>query len=669
MLLPASGPSGTSALPSGAGGAAAPRGDVPRPTVGPSPIPGPDDGAAEVDAGLGVPRAELVCRRYKTAWVVEIEVNDEHLGDGEWEAECAGVRLTGTWGRWKIPRLSAEVTLRQKPEGPDVEAWPGLPAGQPLVFRLNGSGTEGRRVPRLLRGPCLVMTPREWVRLDGTAEETIEPEQVLVEERLVAHYCDLGRSERRIVFRLPGGSIVSLQRTGLGIELDGPVLPDGSVRMGPLFGPEPPDLKARDAEDWAKVGTIVVGQEGPGRRRWRTHFRPAVSSATLHLPVEVRERQAGWFFVRIYSREAELLESMDFRFASGVDFLGRSQPRVLPGSRGHSKSVHCWRLPTGWSIRPTQDGVTGFEVRVCKSHGAVVVVVPPIPEADNSSWLVVPPRGEPGAPLNIVERRAWWAVAGAGEAPRWTDRPVRVRRDWFRAASDKVLYLKLPEPARARVGFDQASSRQCGNQYRVGPGEFKVPLRDFAASPEVESRAPAAFTVWLDEGAGAACMLLERLRLRCAVCSWTADGEAEMTEHVKGHLEDFFPRLSWDEVLRAFPEREYPSAIYQCGYNPEHYVPADRRFSLDNPTFAITWHIQHGCPDAVPRSDGVVVTKFTVVTDLAVIRKVVRPDIPDFKKCRLCPPDSRPFENPSRGRLIEHLLSVHRNQLWSRVEE
>jgi len=77
-------------------------------------------------------------------------------------------------------------------------------------------------------------------------------------------------------------------------------------------------------------GVIVIGEEGSGRNRWRTQFSPQESMIDQKMPDDLANRQGGWYFVRIYDKDDNLLESMDFRFSAGLKSIQIMNLDVCP---------------------------------------------------------------------------------------------------------------------------------------------------------------------------------------------------------------------------------------------------------------------------------------------------------------------------------------------------
>ena len=83
-----------------------------------------------------------------------------------------------------------------------------------------------------------------------------------------------------------------------------------------MFGGRPPSVS--DTRAWENVGSLVVGEEGPGTHRWRMPFSAITGQRETAMPDELLARNGGWYFLRVYDKNDHLLESFDFRFATGL---------------------------------------------------------------------------------------------------------------------------------------------------------------------------------------------------------------------------------------------------------------------------------------------------------------------------------------------------------------
>jgi len=628
-----------------------------------APRPGPAARPA-----VGPPRAELVCRWEGAGWVIGVEVIELDDSSLEWVPVIDGIPLEERSGFYQLPSLDSPVRLLSRSrvdsaEGPGPEVWSGDFSKELLVFKLDADAREGRRVHCPGRGLCLVVAPSDWKPLGRPGP--VAPEPVLPDGTYTAHYFDLDAEDGHVAFRRPDGHESRLARHRLHVRLEGAVLPDSSARMGPFFGPTPPVLSAATPEVWDEVATIVVGEEGPGRKRWRTHFHPSPGSLSQEMPPELVSKGAGWFFVRFYSYTDDLIDSLDFRFASGLQLMHRPQVRLLPGTEGHEEVRFILSADGGWRVTPMWPRLCRADVD--QSSSEIALVIPAAPEADETRWQVDPPGGRP-VPLVIRLDRVWWSLVDDGEEPRWSDRPLRVLRDWFRPVSRKRLLLKLPRGLSVRLGFDASMAREFGPAGSDGQ-PLAVHLRDFADCPELSRPSPASFRVWVSRES-AVCLSLPALTLRCRICDHPGTSRQDMVRHVGSHLEDLFPRLSWEEILEAFPDRGYPKALYRCSYCG-HIEFDEQTISSDNPTSAILAHLDN-CPYA-ERDGGKVVVRFEPIDDVERMREILprlrQENLPDIRRCRFCPRDSEPWEDPSREAMTAHLMERHWDELWTYREE
>lgn len=152
-----------------------------------------------------------------------------------------------------------------------------------------------------------------------------------------AHFFKLERGgNEKIAFRTPEGKSVVVESKTSRFELVGTCLNDATEGMGPLFGERPPQIRALDEETWKNIGTIVLGEEGSRRGRWRTQITPIPDVMEQDLPSEVAARKGGWYFLRFYDTNDELIESLDFRFLCALKEIRMPQPSPLPTQDGHS---------------------------------------------------------------------------------------------------------------------------------------------------------------------------------------------------------------------------------------------------------------------------------------------------------------------------------------------
>ena len=98
--------------------------------------------------------------------------------------------------------------------------------------------------------------------------------------------------------------------------------------------------------------------------------------------------------------------------------------------------------------------------------------------------------------------RVWWALGKEGQIPAdgdWTSKPAAVPHDGFRASSDTVIWIRLPQAAWVndfRAGFCPATARL----YRTPATrrEIVIPLREFESAEELRNVGISSLNVWLN---------------------------------------------------------------------------------------------------------------------------------------------------------------------------
>jgi len=372
-----------------------------------------------------------------------------------------------------------------------------------LLFKLVGGALEqGRKVKQVSSGLYLAIVPNSWRRDEAKAGNApTTPEPVFL-EGYQAHFFELtAGSPSCIAFRDDRGNQTIIEAGGPQFRLDGQEMQDASDRIGRLFGGTPPRICIQNGQ-WSDVGTIVVGQEGAGRRRWRKSFEPKADQAEQELPDEVLERKAGWYFLRFYDRTDTLIESLDFRFVAGLKAISIPRAGPLPSPGGHVVQIVEILHHSDYRVTQPAQEYQGLEVK--ESIDKTILTIPPKAECDRTRWLIHPPCRRGGAvEFTILIERVWWALGEERTEPsQWVDKPVELAREDLTAASGLAIWLRFPKPRWASsvsAGFCREGSRRF--PIKVTDSAIPIPLREFAGVQEIDDRtADHKLRVWLETG-------------------------------------------------------------------------------------------------------------------------------------------------------------------------
>jgi hypothetical protein len=540
------------------------------------------------------PKPEIVCWKRERQWVVGVELPAELLDKSDLEVtQNASVLQRDTWNDdcWQIADPQAEIIVRYgEEEGGTTEQKIALAEDSLFLFKLYGPPLErGRRIKSVSHGVYLAVVPIGWRRdeaLSGPA--FVEPEPVSL-AGYQAHLFSLDReAPGRIAFLGPEDRPIGLRSTHSQFELVGRRLPDASEHAGPLFGGGPPCVRALNADIWRDVQTIVVGQEGRGRNKWRHAFAPSPSGSDLDLPAVVAARRGGWYFLRIYDRDHDLMDSLDFRFLSDLHGITTDAYSALPGPTGHSPVRIEFIHEPGCLARLAKEESRSLEVR--RTDNRTSVLIPPDPAWDLTYWDVTPSGGPP-LQVELLIERLWWSL-GEEAAPhtqtRWSDRGIPTSRESFRATSNIALHLYLPRPGwtdKMLIGFEESSRR--AYPAKANDRVVSIPLRDFADSDHVANpSANPTLKVWLErngiaDGGVIVCFIQDQVppplpsppvpgrdpyQMRCcATCDHARAGD-----RLVGCRRHHWPRVAWETY-----EQDYARLL--CGeWQGEYFDPEGR---------------------------------------------------------------------------------------------
>jgi hypothetical protein len=435
-------------------------------------------------------KPEVVCWYEERKWFVGLETPEEFQ-------EYIGLKVTqdGTpltqddKYRWALIKVDGKISVSWDEVEQPIEI--DLNNKLYLLFRLAGQRIyRGRLVHYATVGWFLVIAPDYWRRDEEISESpSISPESVFL-TGCQAHYFSLDReNDQKIAFRTPDGESVIIATRAPRFGFIGTRLPDASENTGPLFGEEPPRIRALDPNGWSNVGTIVVGQEGPGRGRWRKEFGPEQDRIEQEFPRELSERCSGWYFVRFYDADDRLIESQDFRFASALKDIRISPHSALPGDSGHPLARVEFLHDKGCVLKLADSSTENLPVEY--EYTQTSATIPADPIWDETRWLIQP-GDETQVEAEILVERVWWAIGeeGAeGMLNKWTDRPLNISRDLVAATSKHVLYFRLPRPRWAkeiRIGFEQSRAR--AYPVEVVKRKVTIPLGDLGDMKEFKDR-------------------------------------------------------------------------------------------------------------------------------------------------------------------------------------
>ena len=342
---------------------------------------------------------------------------------------------------------------------------------KPLIFKLSRHWKGiGRMVSGITSGHYIVIAPEQWER---KGHVPVTPDGCS-DSRFMAHYfhrdkitsSDIGGFQRYEFSLLKSG-----------YELIGKRVFDDS-EGGDLFVGTVPTLRTPQQVSHARTGS-------EDENGWRgENFRPDEQALS-----EILNNRQGRFFIRIYDKNVELLDSGEFRYLRDLNEIRidgepyTNDTILLPASSGYVPVTVGFVGANGANIRPTLPP----DLNQVTLQGSELIVNPH-PDANKIACML---RSESGCVNIVIDLPfVWWRMESDGDGPDgWRDKPLVMSRQEFRdhAFGEAAVRLRLnPRIKSVRVGFNDES----GQSYRrdANNRDLLIPLVDFVDYSQIDKR-------------------------------------------------------------------------------------------------------------------------------------------------------------------------------------
>jgi hypothetical protein len=596
---------------------------------------------------------DVVCWEKGRQWYLGVEISDETLDlNGEVEVRQNNTRLKKSSDQenwWNLNKSFGEIVILR----PDGEFVDGVNLGEEnkgfIIFKLVGESRRfGHRVKHSSSGTYLLITPDNWVPDDSSC---FSEENLSIPSCRAWFFVSESSSCRTLAFNDPEGNPVGLPVKTQQFVLKGNQLINAGEFGGPLFGTEPPCIQKPGEQTWEDVDTIILGEEGTGRNRWRKEFKPRQNDTIQKLPADLLKRNIGWYFLRFYDSEQDLIESLDFKFVRDISNIKLPQFKEPSEKDGYVPAVVEISHGPNCSICCSEENLKEFQVDSLPEGSQITVS--PNPGNDKSHWLVKCPQGT--IELTILIDRIWWGITDNNTPPsEWMDKPVSLSRNDISAISSKMLWIRFPERSwcdGVSVGFHKRLVRYYP---LVGTeGILNIPLRIFNGVEERNRAGSWRLKIWLDTSQRYHEMAVADLSVLmvCKKCN-SSISESHISSHISIHLDDFIRPLNYEEMRKYLPH--LPKTIYKCAYC--NYYAGDDESHI---TSAMEQHIELSCRK-VDRSGGPPTISFSIITSVDEIRNNYDRNLPHIYKCKEC---GETFYDVPDAKRIDHLIQEHRNLL------
>ena len=388
------------------------------------------------------PQCRFVCyEETDRRWVVALAVE---AGQDAQSVKQGNNELSANDCRYILENLDDDITVEFQGGHPPktLKLFQEHKEHKFMVFKMRKDWKgEGQKVKTLSSGDYVVFAHKSCGQRIGKPPE--EAAQCRYPD-FTAHFFSISENSEKDGFENCSLPFSSAKR----FSLKGRSIPDDSD-LGELFGNDAPQLD--DAEERREISWIVVGKENGGKVL--DTFRP--EEKTL---AEVLSERSGWFFVRIYDDNVDLLHSFPFRRAKGLkDIIVNNQPLgkvapIVPTENGHTKTIV--QFEGDLHVRPADDSNEICKVTENKNTFAVL----PSPNNDGTEWILG--SGEDCVKVEILLPRIWWKfIKKKGKEGDWQATPIEMERQAFRQAGNEKIRIhfsfRIPKIV---VGFGDLNS-------------------------------------------------------------------------------------------------------------------------------------------------------------------------------------------------------------------
>jgi hypothetical protein len=213
------------------------------------------------------------------------------------------------------------------------------------------------------------------------------------------------------------------------------------------------------------------------------------------MPNELKKRGGGWYFIRLYDQNDDLIDSMDFRFMNALKDVKISPYTPLPGKEGHQPVEICFEHEPELEITPM-----GVFLTLDRTNDTTKVIIPSKHDFDLTEWKLKSENAE--LSIKILIERVWWLIKRGNESSEenFQDKPVNIHRDYCRTISEDSIIIMYPKEGWAKsvfLGFDDKTRREY--HVKVKDKFSTINLRDFSDIMDLTpSTISAEIKLWID---------------------------------------------------------------------------------------------------------------------------------------------------------------------------
>jgi len=575
-------------------------------------------------------KPKIVCWKDEWIWEIGVELPDELIDSTDVTVSQNDVPLIQDERRgncFKLKLISSRIQI----DSPDNNISDLDLANEGyLVFKLNaGNPNEGILVKHTSKGNYLVLVPNDWQFNENISGPQIaDAEQTSLKDFSAYHFHLKADSTQKVGFINFNNESIIVESLRKFYSLRGNLIEDCSSKQGPLFGEKLPTLEIIDIDQWSEIDCIIIGEEGEDRKNWRKKILTSQDRVSIELADHLPHIISGWYFIRFYDSDLQLVDSCDFRFISALLKIEYNNLNLIPGEVGHIDAEIELTHNTDFNLISGNSSLDEITVTTLTPEKTRILVKPD-PETDKLKFDVTSKNGR-NVNLFIPIERIWWSV-NQGESPGvWQDKIINLMPDDF-LTLNKSIFIRFPSTgwdSLMKFGFQNGELR--AYQIRSNLNFVRIPLSDYSDS-ENEMTLPGNHVLFCEITRNSIPIKFTPFNVvvnaKCKFCSQFESPDINIIANhiIEKHFDSIYVEPLYDDIQPLLPH--LPRRIYQCIFCPKDHPTYIESFS-HNPVEEIIRHIETEHPGE--RS------AFRVLNDLEEIKKIISAEIPSYKKCKIC---------------------------------
>lgn len=430
----------------------------------------------------------LICWKTEGVWSIGIELlrmKDDLIFDTVLQQEIPLNPYDEKEYCWYLNSLQDDIGISWLSGGSEHVQTITIANDPYLFFRLHGEYLDyGGQIGRLRRAASILMIlSKDWSIAEDFIDIVVRSEHVTFDDYTAYLIDSTHKMHKHITLVNQFGDERKLALDQPMFVLEGKRVRNDDKNLCPIFGDGLPEIKSRQGSKWTEISTIIIGEEGSGRKKWHERFSPVNDRQVQIIPhiLEGTKIRNGWYYLRFYDRKYNFIDSMDFKYAASLNQIN-TLGNLFPGEQGHAPGEIQFYHEKNCKIISVSHPERLIPLNT--SYGTVVHV-PPQSSYDRTKWAVLDLQSGRGCEVTIELDRIWWALGDESELPQtWAAKHFQTSPEDFNATSKRCLWVKIPgkeedtKPREIHAGFSNMKT------YAFKPKEniCRLPLKIFGDS-------------------------------------------------------------------------------------------------------------------------------------------------------------------------------------------